>query len=168
MTFSSPEPLNELHQLDNFDCGNFSLNEWLAKYSRQSHSSGSAKTFIISNETNQVLGYFSLTVGQVDTPTVPDRISRGMGRYPIPVIILARLAVSSSFQGRGIGMSLLKDAIRKSLSISEHVGARALLAHPIDEKAEKFYLRFGFEQSPVREKQLLLLLKDARKIINKN
>jgi GNAT superfamily N-acetyltransferase len=79
------------------------------------------------------------------------------------VIILARLAVSASDQGRGIGVGLLQDAIRRTLAIADQAGVRAMLTHPIDEDAERFYLRFGFEPSPIREQQLLLLLKDARR-----
>lgn len=85
-----------------------------------------------------------------------------MGAYPIPVVILARLAVVMRDQGRGIGIGMLQDAIRRTVAISEQAGVRALLTHPIDENAERFYLRFGFEASPAQEKQLLLLLKDAR------
>ena len=88
-----------------------------------------------------------------------------MGQYPIPVVILARLAVSINHQGLGIGVGMLQDAIRRTLMISEQVGIRALLTHPIDDRASNFYERFGFISSPVREKQLVLLLKDARKLM---
>lgn len=92
----------------------------------------------------------------------PERISKGMGRYPLPVVILARLAVSTEDQRRGIGFGLLQDAIRRTMLIAEQAGIRAMLTHPIDEEAAKFYTRFGFIASPLRERQLLLLLKDAR------
>jgi predicted N-acetyltransferase YhbS len=87
-----------------------------------------------------------------------------MGSYPIPVVILARLAVSVQDQGRGIGAGLLQEAIVRTLQLAEIAGVRALLTHPIDEQAARFCLRFGFEASPIREQQLLLLLKDARKV----
>ena len=86
-----------------------------------------------------------------------------MGQYPIPVVILARLAVSRTEQGEGIGYGLLQDAIRRTLLIADQVGIRALLTHPIDEQVARFYTRFGFMASPLREQQLLLLLKDARR-----
>jgi predicted N-acetyltransferase YhbS len=88
-----------------------------------------------------------------------------MGQYPLPVVILARLAVSKHDQGRGIGFGLLQDAIRRTMLIAEQAGIRAMLTHPIDEEAAKFYTRFGFIASPLREQQLLLLLKDARKFV---
>ena len=164
MAISKPEVLHDKHLLEQFDCGNPSLNEWLLRHARQAQSSGSAKTFVISDD-NIVIGYFSLTVGQVETYETPERIRRGMGQYPIPVVILARLAVSINHQGLGIGVGMLQDAIRRILMISEQVGIRALLTHPIDDRASNFYERFGFISSPVREKQLVLLLKDARKLM---
>lgn len=87
-----------------------------------------------------------------------------MGQYPVPVVILARLAVSTQGQGRGIGFGLLQDAIRRILLIAEQAGIRAMLTHPIDEEAACFYTRFGFIVSPLRAQQLLLLLKDARRL----
>ena len=129
-------------------------------------ASGSAKTFVAADEENRVAGYSSLTVGQIDTREVPDRIRKGMGRYPIPVVLLGRLAVDSGYQGRGIGAGLLRDAIRRALTISEQAGVRAMMTHPIDENASRFYREFGFVESPAGGGQLLLLLKDARKTVS--
>jgi GNAT superfamily N-acetyltransferase len=81
------------------------------------------------------------------------------------VVILARLAVDRAYQGHGIGVGMLQDAIRRTLVIAEQAGIRAMLAHPIDEEAVRFYTRFGFIASPLREQQLLLLLKDAHRWI---
>jgi predicted N-acetyltransferase YhbS len=159
----APEPLAAQHGLDSFDCGKPALNDWLLRHARQAQGSGSAKTFVVAEDDGRVAGYFSLTVGQVDTLEVPDRIRKGMGQYPVPVVILARLAVSQQDQGRGIGLGLLQDAIRRTMLISEQAGIRAMMTHPIDEDAAKFYTRFGFIASPLREQQLLLLLKDARR-----
>ncbi|HBK55356.1 MAG TPA: GNAT family N-acetyltransferase [Xanthomonadales bacterium] len=162
MSLSGPEPLGPQHQIEGFDCGKPTLNDWLVRHARQAQGSGSAKTFVVS-EDDRVAGYFSLTVGQIDTLDAPERIRKGMGQYPIPVVILARLAVSRQDQGRGIGIGLLQDAIRRTLLIAEQAGIRAMLTHPIDEEAASFYTRFGFIASPLREQQLVLLLKDARR-----
>lgn len=162
MSLGRPEPLAARHRLEGFDCGRPALNDWLVRHARQAQGSGSAKTFVAADG-DRVAGYFSLTVGQVDTLDAPERIQKGMGGYPLPVVILARLAVSRYDQGRGIGFGLLQDAIRRTLLIAEQAGIRAMLAHPIDEAAAGFYGRFGFIPSPLREKQLLLLLKDARR-----
>ena len=162
MTLRGPEPLEARHQLEGFDCGKPVLNDWLLRHARQAQASGSAKTFVVTNGAH-VAGYFSLTVGQIDTLEAPERIRKGMGQYPLPVVILARLAVSAQDQGRGIGFGLLQDAIRRTMLIAEQAGIRAMLTHPIDEEAVTFYTRFGFMASPLREQQLLLLLKDARR-----
>ena len=161
MKLHGPESLAANHRLDNFDCGKPALNEWLMRHARQAQASGSAKTFVISTN-DCVVGYFSLTVGQIDTLDAPERIRKGMGQYPIPVVLLARLVVAIQNQGAGIGIGLLQDAIRRTLVIAEQAGIRAMLTHPIDKQASAFYQRFGFEMSPLRNDQLLHLLKDAR------
>ena len=164
MSLNGPEPLAAGHQLESFDCGKPALNEWLLRHARQAQGSGSAKTFVVADE-GRVAGYFSLTVGQVDTLDAPERIRKGMGQYPLPVVILARLAVATQDQGRGIGFGMLQDAIKRTFLIAEQAGIRAMLTHPLDEEAAKFYSRFGFIASPLREQQLLLLIKDARRWI---
>ena len=161
MSLRRPEPLAAQHRLDGFDCGKPALTDWLLRQSRQAQGSGSAKTFVVAVD-DHVVGYFSLTVGQIDTLEAPERIRKGMGQYPVPVVILARLAVSQQAHGQGIGTGLLRDAIRRTMLIAEQAGIRAMLTHPIDEDAARFYTRFGFIASPLREQQLLLLLKDAR------
>jgi len=161
MGLRGPEPLGPQHLLQGFDCGKPTLNAWLMQHARQAQGAGSSKTFVAVDD-GRLVGYFSLTVGQVDVLDAPERIRKGMGQYPLPVLILARLAVSKLDQGRGIGLGLLRDAIRRTALIGEQAGVRALLTHPIDEEAAAFYSRFGFVQSPLRKQQLLLLLKDAR------
>lgn len=165
MMAGAPQALDSNHLLDGFDCGRPALNEWLIRHARQAQASGSAKTYVVV-EGARVSGYFSLTVGQADVLEAPLRIRKGMGSYPIPVVILARLAVSLQDQGRGIGAGMLQEAIRRAVAISDQAGVRALLTHPIDDQASRFYQRFGFERSPIREQQLLLLLKDARRLLS--
>jgi predicted N-acetyltransferase YhbS len=160
----SPEPLGPQHRVEGFDCGKPALNDWLLRHARQAQGTGSSKTFVATDD-DRLVGYFSLTVGQVDTLDAPDRIRKGMGQYPLPVVILARLAVSKNDHGRGIGSGLLQDAIRRTVLIGEQAGVRAMLTHPIDKEAAVFHTRFGFIQSPLREQQLLLLLKDAKRWI---
>lgn len=159
-------PLATHHRLDGFDCGKPALNVWLLRHAAQAQGSGSARTFVALDgqlDGQRVAGYFSLTVGQVDAADASDRVRKGMGSYPIPVVILARLAVSVRDQGRGMGAGLLREAIARTLQLAEIAGVRALLTHPLDDEAARFYRRFGFEASPIREQQLLLLLKDARR-----
>ena len=163
--FSTPQSLQKIHVVSDFDCDKPSLNDWLKRYSLQAQQSGSAKTFVVCEET-EVVAYFSLTLGQIDTFDAPDRVRQGMGQYPIPVIILARLAVDRQYKGLGLGTGVLKEAIKKALIIAEYAGVRALITHPLDEEAKTFYLRFGFVPSPTSQDLLVLLLKDARKWVN--
>ena len=160
---SRPTLLGPQHRLDKFDCANPTLNDWLIRHARQSQAIGTSKTFVVS-ENEYVAGYFSLTIGQIEAVDAPERIRKGMGQYPVPVVILARLAVSQNFQGQGIGVALLIEAIRRALTIAEHAGIRAILTHPINAQAAHFYGKFGFEPSPLQPGQLLLLLKDARRL----
>ncbi len=164
MSLRRPELLAPRHKLEEFDCGKPVLNDWLVRHARQAQGAGSTKTFVAADE-DQVLGYFSLTVGQIDTFEVPERMRKGMGHYPLPVVLLARLAESTSAQGRGLGWGLLQDAIARTVLISEQAGVRAMLTHPLDQEAAAFYTRFGFVPSPLRAQQLLLLLKDARQLL---
>ena len=164
MSLSAPQPLDASHHLEEFDCGKPALTDWLLSHARQAQISGSARTFVVCDD-ERVAGYFSLTVGQIDTLEAPERIRRGMGQYPIPLVILARLAIDLDYQRRGLGFSLLQDAISRTVAIAEQAGIRALLTHPIDAAADAFYRRFGFEPTPARERQLILLLKDARRFV---
>lgn len=164
MAVEPPRPLAATDRVEGFDCGKPGLDDWLRRYARLAQGSGSAKTFVALDGAS-VAGYYSLTVGQVDALEAPERIRRGMGSYPIPVVLLARLAVDRRYQGQGIGAGLLQDAIRRALVIAEQAGVRALLTHPLDEDARRFYLGFGFVPSPLRDDQLLLLLKDARRFV---
>ena len=164
MNLSKPQPLDAHHRLEEFDCGKPALSEWLLRHARLAQGSGSARTFIVCDG-DRVVGYYSLTVGQIDTLEAPERVRRGMGQYPIPLIILARLAIDLDYQKRGLGFSLLQDAIRRAIAVAEHAGIRALLTHPLDAEAQAFYRRFGFESTPEHDRQLILLLKDARRFV---
>ena len=164
MSLPGPQPLGPQHRLEGFECGKPALSEWLLRHARQAQSAGSAKTFVVTDD-DRVVAYFSLTVGQINTLEAPERARKGMGQYPLPVVVLARLAVSQQHQVRGIGIGLMQDAIRRTVLIAEQAGIRALLTHPIDAEATRFYTRFGFIASPLREQQLLLLPKDARRWI---
>lgn len=164
MTLHAPEPLGAHHVLEHFACGKQCMDDWLVRHALQAQGSGSARTFVVS-DSMRVVGYFSLTVGQVDIADASARLRHGMGHYPIPVVVLARLAVDQEWHRKGLGAGMLRDAIARTLLVAEQAGIRAMLAHPLDKAAESFYTRSGFEQSPLRERQLLLLLKDARRTL---
>lgn len=164
MTLSAPVKLTKEHILSGFDCGNPLLNHWLQRYAWPNQQANAAKTFVVAEE-NKVVGFYSLAVGAVDHLSAPQRIKKGSARHPIPVMVLARLAVDVRYHGKRIGRGLLKDAVLRTLNASEIAGIRAILVHAKDENARRFYERFGFESSPVDPLQLMLLLKDAVKII---
>jgi len=165
ITLSQPCLLKDSHILDNFDCGNYSLNTWLKRYAMQNQRANSARTFVVCNG-DKVVGFYSLAVGSIEHELASKRTKKGLARYAIPVMILARLAVDLRYQGKKIGCGLLKDAVLRTLQASEHAGIRAIFVHAKDEKARDFYEYFGFEPSPIDPLKLMLLVKDARKSID--
>ena len=159
---SAPAKLTADHIIDDFDCGYPVLNRWLCRYALQNQQSNAAMTFVVCRQ-NRVVGYYSLAVGAVDLEVVPARIKKGLARHPIPIMVLARLAVDLRGQGCGIGRGLLKDAVLRTLQAAKFAGIRAIFVNAKDEKARRFYERFDFEPSPVDPLKLMLLIKDAEK-----
>jgi GNAT superfamily N-acetyltransferase len=159
---SAPAKLTADHIVDDFDCGYPVLNHWLYRYALQNQQSNAAMTFVVRRQ-NRVVGYYSLAVGAVDHEVVPARIKKGLARHPIPIMVLARLAVDLRDQGHGIGKGLLKDAVLRTLQAANFAGIRAIFVNAKDEKARIFYERFDFEPSPVDPLKLMLLIKDAEK-----
>jgi GNAT superfamily N-acetyltransferase len=157
------EKLAREHVLGAFDCGQPDLNAWLIKYALQNQSASSAQTYIgLVNET--VVGYYSLTVGQVEYADAPERLRKGLARHPVPIMLLARLAVHKEWQGKGLGRALLRDAILRTLQASEIAGIRALVVHAKDDAAKRYYEQFDFVSSPTDPLHLFVLLKDLRKM----
>ena len=154
--------LSREHDLSAFDCANATLNEWLRKFAWTNQQADSAKTYV-ALDGNCVIGYYSLTTGSVHKHESPQRIAKGLANHPIGVVLLARLAVDQSQQGKGLGKALLFDALSRIEEAADIVGVRVVLVHAIDQAARRFYLHFEFEVSPVDPYQLLLLLKDLRK-----
>ena len=147
--------------LEGFDCGRASLNVWLTRYARQADAAGSARPYVVvDSEQERVVGYQALTAAAVEREAASARVIKGMPRYPIPVVLLARLGVDVSVVGRGIGAWLLRDAMTRTLAASETIGVRALLVHAIDDEARRFYLRHGLEPSPTDDLHLMMLIKD--------
>ena len=165
--FSEPEPLGPDHVLEGFDCGRASLNVWLVRYARQAAAVGSARTYVILDaQQARVVGYYALTAAGLERDSAPVRIVKGMPQYPIPVVLLARLAVDLSVAGRGLGAWLLRDAMMRTLAAAETIGVRAMLVHAIDQHAAGFYLRHGLEASPTEPRHLMILIKDIAASLN--
>lgn len=168
MTALKYDPIHKLTRadsVDSFDCGNPALNQFLTRYALVNQQAGSAQTYVCCSGGN-VAGFYSLTVGSVDPPEAPHRVTKGMPRHPVPVIILARLAVDIPHQGRGLGRAFIKDALLRTLNVSEIVGIRAILVHAKDDAVCTWYQGLGFEPSPTAPFHLFLLLKDLKAIID--
>jgi GNAT superfamily N-acetyltransferase len=159
-----PGPLEKKHEFSGFDCGAAPLNDYLQKFAYLNHQNRSARTYVATRGLH-VVGYYTLAAGSVRCEETPSRVAKGLGQYPVPIILLARLAVDRSEQGRGLGKALLKDAILRAAQASDIIGCRAVLTHAKDDNTKAFYCKFGFETSPVHELHLYLLMKDIKKIL---
>lgn len=164
MSLTRPIPIDPKYEIIDFDCESEPLNLYLKRYAWQNHQSGSSRTYV-SLRDQKIVGYYTLSYGSVSPENTPKRVTKGLGRYPVPVMVLGRLAVDKTEKGQGLGKGLLKDALLRTLQASEIAGLRAILVHAKDEGAKQFYLKFGFEASPVEQFDLFLLLKDLKKII---
>ncbi len=156
------EKLTADHELGAFDCGEEALDRFLKRHALQAQGANSSQTYVACRG-RPVLGYYSLTVGSVAHAETPGRVKKAMPRHPIPVLILARLAVQRDAQGQGLGKGLLKDALLRTDQAADIAGIRALLVHAKDDRARSFYARFDFEPSPTDPYHLFLLLKDLRR-----
>jgi GNAT superfamily N-acetyltransferase len=166
-----PEALSPVHKLgtddviESFDCGQDELNRFLKKFALANQAANAAQTYVTCRE-ERVVGYYSLAVGSVQREDSPARAVKGMARHPIPVMILARLAVDRSEQRSGIGKALLKDALLRTEQAADIAGIRALVVHAKDHNARRWYEQFDFEPSPTDPLHLFLLLKDLRKLVS--
>lgn len=157
---TAPAPIQMTHTLDAFDCGEESLNRWLKERARKREETHSARTYVTCVG-DVVVGYSCLASGAVTRAGAAKSLQRNMPG-PVPVMILGRLAIDRSHQGQGIGQALLRDAILRTLSVSELAGVVALLAHALNEQARQFYLRYEFLVSPLGPMTVMLPLKRAR------
>jgi GNAT superfamily N-acetyltransferase len=159
------EKLSAQHDLSAFECGNAALNAWLKRFARTNCQNDSARVYVAHRGDGAVVGYHSLTAGSIGRGEAPERVSRGLAAHPVGVIVLARLAVDVAQQGRGLGTTLLQDALRRSEQAADKIGVRAVLVHAINESARTFYLRFGFTPTAVDDLRLILLMKDLRALL---
>jgi GNAT superfamily N-acetyltransferase len=169
VAYRPPAPLEKHHRLDDFDCGEPALNEWLTRHARGAHASGSARVFVTTLEDGEsVVGYYALAAAQVAPEAATERALKGQPRTrPVPAVLLARLAVDRECQRAGLGRSLLQDVMLRCLDAAEAIGARVLLVHAKHEAAKAWYSQFGFEESPTDPLHLLMLLKDVRSFLQR-
>jgi GNAT superfamily N-acetyltransferase len=158
MTLRAPELLSAQHVLETFDSGEPSLDEWLKRRAFKNQTSGASRTFVVCEDA-RVVAYYALASGAVDVGAAPGRFRRNMPD-PIPVIVLARLAVDRTWQGRGLARALMRDAGARIAQAADLIGIRGVIAHALNENAHRFYLALGFEPSPLAPMTVMITLAD--------
>ncbi len=158
------EKLTAHHSTKDFDCGSADLNLFLHRFASPNQQANSSQTYVVSRS-QQVAGYYSLAVGAVAWDEAPPRIAKGLARHPIPVMVLARLAVNLPEQRAGLGRALLKDALLRTVGAAEIAGIRAMVVHAKDEQARHWYRQFNFDPSPTDPLHLFLAMKDLKRQI---
>lgn len=157
LQLSAPQPLAASHRLEEFVCGEPSLDDWLKRRALSNHLSGASRTFVAVDPDGRVFGYYAIAAGAVSHQVATGSIRRNMPD-PVPVLVLARLAVDQRAQGIKLGASLLQDAVIRAQAVSQNAGVRALLVHALNDRAKQFYVHYGFQESPLDPMTLMLRL----------
>jgi GNAT superfamily N-acetyltransferase len=158
------EKLRRDHDVDRFDCGEEALNRFLIRYAFQNQQAEASQTYV-ALVGDEIVGFYTLVVAEVAYDAAPQRLGKGLARHPIPLMLLARLAVATRWQGKGLGSGLLKDAMLRTLQAAGIAGIRAMAVHAKNDDARAFYERFGFVPAPTDPYHLFVLLKDVRAIL---
>jgi GNAT superfamily N-acetyltransferase len=158
------EKLRRDHAVDEFDCGQEALNRFLVRYAFQNQQAEASQTYVATVE-DRIVGFYALVVAQVEYDDAHQRLRKGLAKHPVPLMLLARLAVATNWQGKGLGSGLLKDAMLRTLQAADIAGIRALAVHAKDDDARTFYERFGFVAAPTDPYHLFVLLKDIRAVL---
>ena len=159
--YSAPELLTPAHDCSGFGCGKPPLNQYIKKYALVNQENEISRTYVTTRE-NRVVGYYSLAFGSISHEDATQKIKDELPQYPIPIILLARLAVDVKEKGQGLGKGLMRDALLRTVQAADIGGLRAMLTHAKDEDAKGFYEKYGFESSPTNELHLMLSIKDIR------
>lgn len=162
--FGAVSKLQATDAVDAFDCGQPALNHFLQRYALINQKANSAQTYVCRSP-GGVAGFYSLSVGSVSPEAAPARVIKGLARHPVPVMILARLAVDLGYQRQGLGQALLKNALLRTAQAADIAGVRALLVHAKDEAARQWYASWEFESSPTDALHLFLMVKDLKAML---
>jgi GNAT superfamily N-acetyltransferase len=153
------------HSIESFDCGREEFNRYLLRYAWQNQQAGAAQTYVgLSGEA--IIDYYTLAVGHVMREEAAELLTKGLARHPVPIMLLARLAVDHRWQSQGVGKALLKDAMLRTLQAADIASIRAFAVHAKDEEARRFYLKFDFIPSPSDPMHLFVLIKDVRRVVS--
>ncbi len=161
LELTAPQPLTTAHRLDEFSCGEPVLDDWLRRRAMSNQARGASRTFVVTDADGRVYGYYAMAAGAVSQQMATGGVRRNMPE-PIPVMVLARLAVDHRAHGIKLGGALLQDAVNRALVVSQNTGVRALLVHSLDDRAKSFYEHYGFEASPSDPMTLMLRLSSAK------
>lgn len=159
--YTPPELLTEAHNCLHFACGKPPLNQYIKKYALLNQQNETSRTYVATRN-DRVVGYYTLAFGSVSHEEATKKTKAELPSYPIPIILLARLAVDVREKGRGLGKGLLRDAMLRTIQAADIGGLRAMLTRAKDEEAKHFYQKFGFEESPVSPLTLMLNIQDIR------
>ncbi|SCK31369.1 Acetyltransferase (GNAT) domain-containing protein [Variovorax sp. HW608] len=161
LELSAPQPLAATHLIDGFACGEASLDEWLKRRALSNQMSGASRTFVVTDQERRVVGYYAMAAGAVSHQMATSGVRRNMPD-PVPVMVLARLAVDRRAQALKLGAAMLQDAVNRAVTVSQNAGVRALLVHALHERAKQFYEHYGFQESPQHPMTLMLRLNTTR------
>jgi GNAT superfamily N-acetyltransferase len=156
------EKLARSHRVDAFDCRQDDLNRFLIRFALPNQQANASQTYVGLAD-DEIIGFYTLVVGEVAYTDAPERLTKGLAQHPVPIMLLARLAVATSWQGRGVGAGLLKDAMRRTLQAADIAGIRAFAVHAKDAAAQAFYAHFDFVPSPTDPFHSFLLVKDLER-----
>lgn len=163
--YSAVRKLAATDQVEAFDCGQIALNHFLHRYALVNQKANSAQTYVCC-QGDAVVGFYSLAVGSVDPDAASSRVMKGLARHPVPVMILARLAVDKEHQRKGLGQALLKNALLRTAQAADIAGIRCLLVHAKVDVARQWYESWEFEPSPTDPYHLFLMLKDLKSMLD--
>lgn len=162
--YSAPRPISEGDVVAAFDSGEPTLDKYLRERALANHVEGASRCFVTCRD-GRIVGFYALTAAAVERAGTPGRVRRNIPD-PVPVILMSRLAIDRKEQGKGLGAHLLRDAVTRAVAAAEIIGVRALLVHALHEQARAFYAHFDFEPPPTDPLHLLLLIKDARALLD--
>lgn len=160
MNLRPPESLSPDHQVSSFACGESVLDEWLKRRALGNQATGASRTFVVTTDAREVMGYYALAAGAVMHQDATRSIRQNMPD-PVPVMVLARLAVDARAQGMKLGAALLQDALKRCVLVSQQTGVRAMLVHAFNDRARLFYEHYGFKASPAHPMTLMLRLNQS-------
>ena len=161
----APVPITPNHELSSFNSGEGSLDEWLKKRALKNQTTGASRTFVLSDDTGKVTGYYCLSAGAIGHDVAPKKLCRNMPDL-LPILLLGRLAIDRSYHNMGLGSALLRDALIRSTSVASNTGIFALLVHALSDQAKQFYLSRGFVESPLQPMTLIMTLETVRLILS--